>query len=310
MTTSTDPTTGRGRRALPTARVLTIAGTDSGGGAGIPADLKAMTALGTHGMCVVAAVTAQNSLGVQGYWELPTEAIRAQFRSVVDDIGVDAVKTGMLASASIVGTVADLLDTVPAAPGGRPVPVVVDPVAMSKHGDPLLDPDAIGAVRDRMLPRATVVTPNIPEAAMLTGRPADGPVADLAAAMVDLGAAWVLVKGGHRTGDADDVLVSATGERHVYRAPRADNLHTHGTGCTMASLIAAGLGQGLEVPAAVGLAKRFMIGAIPAGFRLGAGIGPVDPMWHLREPLADGGWVPPLPGSGVDGVGGSGLSAR
>lgn len=292
MTTSTEGRTTAGATTLPTARVLTIAGTDSGGGAGVPADLKAMTALGTHGMCVVTAVTAQNSVGVQGAWQLPLEAIRAQFRSVVDDIGVDALKTGMLASAEIVATVAELVDTVPRRADGSRVPLVVDPVAMSKHGDPLLAGDAVATLRSSLVPLATVLTPNIPEAALLTGLSPSAPPAMLAGALLELGAEWVLIKGGHKEGDADDVLVSWTGERHVYRAPRADNTHTHGTGCTMASLIAAGLGQGLGVPAAVGLAKRFMIGAIPAGYALGQGIGPVDPLWHLRGALADGGWTP------------------
>lgn len=295
MTTSTDgaaPTGGQGAASLPTARVLTIAGTDSGGGAGVPADLKAMMALGTHGMCVVTAVTAQNSLGVQGYWPLPLEAIRAQFRSVVDDIGVDAIKTGMLASAEIVATVADLLDSVPPRSDGGAVPVVVDPVAMSKHGDSLLDPEAAASVRELLLPRATVITPNLPEAAMLTGLAPGTPTAVLGRALLEQGAQWVLVKGGHQKGDADDLLVSSTGEQHVYRAPREDNTHTHGTGCTMASLVAAGLGLGLAVPEAVGLAKRFMRGAIPAGYALGQGIGPVDPLWHLRDALEAGGWAP------------------
>lgn len=278
--------------ALPTARVLTIAGTDSGGGAGVPADLKAMMALGTHGMCVVTAVTAQNSVGVQGAWPLPLEAIRGQFRSVVDDIGVDALKTGMLASAEIVATVAELVDTVPRRTDGSRVPLVVDPVAMSKHGDPLLAADAISTLRSALLPLATVLTPNLPEAALLTGLSAATPPAILAGALLELGADWVLIKGGHKAGDADDLLVSYTGERHVFRAQRADNTHTHGTGCTMASLIAAGLGQGLTAPEAVGLAKRFMIGAIPAGYALGRGIGPVDPLWHLRDALAEGGWTP------------------
>ncbi|WOP18306.1 bifunctional hydroxymethylpyrimidine kinase/phosphomethylpyrimidine kinase [Raineyella sp. LH-20] len=297
MTTSTERTAPAGAAdarpvALPTARVLTIAGTDSGGGAGVPADLKAMMALGTHGMCVVTAVTAQNSVGVQGAWPLPLDAIRGQFRSVVDDIGVDALKTGMLASAEIVATVAELVDTVPRRADGTRVPLVVDPVAMSKHGDPLLAADAIATLRSALVPLATVLTPNIPEAALLAGMSTATPPTILAGALLELGADWVLIKGGHKEGDADDLLVSYTGERHLFRAARADNTHTHGTGCTMASLIAAGLGQGLTAPEAVGLAKRFMIGAIPAGYALGAGIGPVDPLWHLREALADGGWTP------------------
>lgn len=294
MTTSTDAGSAQQgpRPGMPTARVLTVAGTDSGGGAGVPADLKAMMALGTHGMCVVTAVTAQNSVGVQGAWPLPIEAVRAQFRSVVDDIGVDAIKTGMLASAEIVTAVAELVDTVPRRADGSKVPLVVDPVAMSKHGDPLLDLEATAALRSLLVPRSTVITPNLPEAALLTGLGEGAPPAILAGALLELGAEWVLIKGGHKEGDADDLLVSFTGERHVFRAPREDNSHTHGTGCTMASLIAAGLGQGLAVPQAVGLAKRFMMGAIPAGYALGQGIGPVDPLWHLREALREGGWTP------------------
>ena len=154
---------GRGP-SLPTARVLTIAGSDSGGGAGIQADLKAMLALGVHGMSVITAVTAQNSVGVQGVWGLPAEAVAAQFRSVVDDIGVDAVKIGMLGTAETCLLVADLLTTLPAG-----VPVVLDPVAVSKHGDPLIDADALGAMRERLFPLATVATPNLDEARTLVG---------------------------------------------------------------------------------------------------------------------------------------------
>ena len=185
-------------------RVLTVAGSDSGGGAGIQADLKAMLANGVHGMSVLTAITAQNSLGVQGAWELPEEQVVAQFRSVVDDIGVDAVKTGMLASASMVRVVASLLRTLPAG-----VPVVVDPVAVSKHGDSLLGAEAMEAVRSEIVPLATVLTPNLTEL---------GPVAgvelrsvedrELAAkVLLDAGASWVLVKGGHDSGPlAVDVL--------------------------------------------------------------------------------------------------------
>ncbi|THC49700.1 bifunctional hydroxymethylpyrimidine kinase/phosphomethylpyrimidine kinase [Streptomyces sp. A1499] len=265
--------------AAPAAppRVLTVAGSDSGGGAGIQADLKTMLALGTHGMSVVTAVTAQNSLGVQGFWELPAEAVRAQYRSVVDDIGVGAVKIGMLASAELVETVAELL-------AGTDAPAVVDPVGVSKHGDPLLAASALDSVRTKLLPAATVATPNLDEVAQLTGvevTSEDG-LRRAAAAVLAYGPTWVLIKGGHLKGEAVDLLTDGFDE-HVLRAPRHDNRHTHGTGCTLASAIAARLALGDDVPAAVAAAKEYVTGAIAAGFALGGGIGPVDHGWRFRE---------------------------
>ncbi|MEV6652873.1 bifunctional hydroxymethylpyrimidine kinase/phosphomethylpyrimidine kinase [Streptomyces sp. NPDC051219] len=257
-------------------RVLTVAGSDSGGGAGIQADLKTMLALGVHGMSVLTAVTAQNSLGVQGAWELPAEAVRAQYRSVVDDIGVQAVKTGMLSSAGLVRTVAELLADTDA-------PVVVDPVGVSKHGDPLLAASALDSVRSELLPAATVATPNLDEVAQLTGVQVESE-ADMrraADAVLEFGPRWALVKGGHLAGDAVDLLTDG-GEEHWLRAPRHDNRHTHGTGCTLASAVASGLAKGLEVPQAVKAAKEYVTGAIAAGFALGGGIGPVDHAWRLR----------------------------
>jgi hydroxymethylpyrimidine/phosphomethylpyrimidine kinase len=265
-------------------RVLTIAGSDSGGGAGIQADLKTMLALGVHGMSVVTAVTAQNSLGVQGYWELPPEAVTAQLASVLGDIGADAVKTGMLASAAIVTAVCDGLAALALAPA--PVPVIVDPVAVSKHGDSLLAADAVAAIRDRLLPLATMVTPNLPEAELLSGLPIAGEADMLAAARAigALGPRWVLVKGGHLPGDPVDLLV---GDDDVirYPGPRIASRHTHGTGCTLASAIAAGLALGADVPGAVAAARAYVTGAIAGGFALGAGIGPVDHGWRLRPGL-------------------------
>jgi hydroxymethylpyrimidine/phosphomethylpyrimidine kinase len=257
--------------------VLSVAGSDSGGGAGIQADLKTMLAMGVHGMTVVAAVTAQNSLGVQGYWELPAEAVTAQLDSVLSDIGVDAVKTGMLASAALVTLVAGRLATVGA-------PVVVDPVSVSKHGDPLLAPDALEALRTRLLPVATLATPNLYEVEQLTGVSVGGP-ADLrraADAVLALGPRAVLVKGGHLAGDAVDLLVTAGGEEHAYTSPRHDNRHTHGTGCTLASAIASRLACGDALPEAVGAAKEYVTGALAHGFALGGGIGPVDHGWRFR----------------------------
>lgn len=264
--------------------VLTVAGSDSGGGAGIQADLKTMLAFGVHGTSVITAVTAQNSLGVQGAWELPVEAVRAQYRSVVDDIGVEAVKTGMLASAELVEAVAELV-------AGTDAPVVVDPVGVSKHGDPLLAASALDAVRTRLLPAATVATPNLDEVAQLTGVwvESEEDLRRAASAVLEYGPRWVLIKGGHLAGDAGraggnqavDLLTDGS-EEHWLRAPRHDNRHTHGTGCTLASAVASGLAKGLSVPEAVTAAKEYVTGAIAAGFALGAGVGPVDHGWRLR----------------------------
>ncbi|WP_432586571.1 bifunctional hydroxymethylpyrimidine kinase/phosphomethylpyrimidine kinase [Streptomyces sp. HD1123-B1] len=255
------------------ARVLTVAGSDSGGGAGIQADLKTMLALGAHGMSVITAVTAQNSLGVQGAWELPADAVRTQFRSVVDDIGVQAVKTGMLATAGLVETVAALLAELT-------VPVVVDPVGVSKHGDALLAADALDAVRTKLLPTATVATPNLDEVAQLTGVQVESEddLRRAAGAVLAFGPRWALIKGGHLAGDAVDLLTDGS-EEHWLRAPRYDNRHTHGTGCTLASAVATYLAGGEDVPRAVTAAKQYVTGAIAAGFPLGGGIGPVDHGW-------------------------------
>ncbi|HEU4945580.1 MAG TPA: bifunctional hydroxymethylpyrimidine kinase/phosphomethylpyrimidine kinase [Kribbella sp.] len=261
-------------------RVLTIAGSDSGGGAGIQADLKAMLANGVHGMSVLTAITAQNSLGVQGAWELPAEQVRAQFRSVVDDIGVDAVKTGMLASAGMIGLVAELLRTLP--PG---VSVVVDPVSVSKHGDRLLAPDAMDAMRSEIVPLATVITPNLTELGPVAGVELRSVEDREQAAKILLGAGadWVLVKGGHDEGDQAVDVLHGHGTRQEFSAPRADNRHTHGTGCTLASTIASYLARGYDVPAAVAAAKEYISGAVHAGFALGGGIGPVDHAWRWRS---------------------------
>jgi hydroxymethylpyrimidine/phosphomethylpyrimidine kinase len=294
--------------AAAPVRVLTVAGSDSGGGAGIQADLKTMLALGTHGMSVVTAVTAQNSLGVQGAWELPAEAVRAQYRSVVDDIGVQAVKTGMLASPELVECVAELLAATAA-------PVVIDPVGVSKHGDSLLAASALDFVRTKLLPTATVATPNLDEVAQLTGVhvESEDDMRRAAAAMLAYGPRWVVIKGGHlRSFSASDGVASAPGgsdfggsvsggsvsgssaeavdlltdgsEEYWLRAPRHDNRHTHGTGCTLASAIAAQLAKGQSVPEAVQTAKEYVTGAIAAGFPLGGGIGPVDHGWRFRSP--------------------------
>ncbi|MCK2212714.1 bifunctional hydroxymethylpyrimidine kinase/phosphomethylpyrimidine kinase [Actinomadura sp. ATCC 31491] len=257
-------------------RVLTVAGSDSGGGAGIQADLKTMMAMGVHGMSVIAAVTAQNSLGVQGYWELPPEAVRAQLGSVLGDIGAQAVKTGMLASPELVEVVAEVL-------GGYGAPVVVDPVGVSKHGDPLLAAEAVETVRTRLMPVATVATPNLWEVEQLTSvkvEDEDG-LRRAADAVLALGPAWALIKGGHLPGEPVDLLTDGTTE-HRFTAERHDNRHTHGTGCTLASAIASRLALGDGVPEAVRAAKEYVTGAIAHGFPLGAGIGPVDHAWRLR----------------------------
>jgi hydroxymethylpyrimidine/phosphomethylpyrimidine kinase len=266
-------------------RVLTVAGSDSGGGAGIQADLKTMLALGVYGMSVICAVTAQNSLGVHGYWELPPEAVRAQLDAVLSDIGVDAVKTGMLASVAAVEAVADAVASTgdPARAWVR-APLVVDPVAVSTHGDSLLSPGALEAIRERLLPLATVITPNLGEATLLTGvRVADETEMIRAAETLrSLGPQWVLVKGGHLPGQPVDVLFDG---EHMYRftGPRLPDQNTHGTGCTLASAIASYLALGEDVPGAVVKAKQYVTGAIRSAFPVGAGTGPVDHGWRMRH---------------------------
>ena len=256
--------------------VLTIAGSDSSGGAGIQADLKTMQALGVYGMSVVTAVTAQNSVGVQDFWDLPPGAVRAQLESVLSDIPVQAVKTGMLASSAVVAVAAEVLADVSA-------PLVVDPVAVSKHGHSLLLPGAGDTIRETLLPMATVVTPNLDEAEQLTGIKAVDEDSMLAVArlIAGLGPRWVLVKGGHLVGDPVDVLFDG---RRVWRfgGERIATPHTHGTGCTLASAIASYLALGADVPDAVARAREYVTGAIRAGFPLGAGIGPVDHAWRSR----------------------------
>ncbi len=229
-------------------RVLTIAGSDSGGGAGIQADLRTFAAFGCHGMSAVTAVTAQNSTGVHGWWPVPPDVVRAQIRAVVDDIGVDAVKIGMLGTADVANAVADEVATVG-------VPVVVDPVCASSHGEVLLTPEALAVLRDRVIPLATVVTPNRDELRLL-GTPR---------------APYVVVTG---SGDGPDVLWHE-GAAEEFPGERIDTTHTHGTGCTFASAIAARLAYGDSVPDAVRAAKEFVRRAIAGGYPLGSGTGPV-----------------------------------
>ncbi len=261
-------------------RALTVAGSDSGGGAGIQADLKTFQALCVYGMSVVTALTAQNTLGVHGIHAVPADFVRLQLDVVVEDLGVDVVKTGMLANAEIITSVAAGLRD------HGLERVVVDPVSASKHGDPLLHREAVDALRDVLLPLALVVTPNVSEVELFCGVKVNS-VADLrpaAEAMLELGPRWVLVKGGHLPGneDATDLLTDGA-TWHEVRSRRLDTRDTHGTGCTLASAIAGRLALGDHVVTAVQAAKRFVTGAITNGIRVGAGIGPVNPAWDARR---------------------------
>jgi hydroxymethylpyrimidine/phosphomethylpyrimidine kinase len=261
-------------------RALTIAGSDSGGGAGIQADLKTFCAFGVYGMSALTAVTAQNTLGVSGVAVLTPDMVTAQIRAVVEDIGVDATKTGMLANAAIVRAVAEAVRR------GGLGPLVVDPVMVSKHGDLLLEEEARAALRDELLPLATVVTPNVPEAAALLGcRPEEleGLEArrQAAAELLRLGPRHVVLKGGHGSADpAEAVDIWYDGLSYTeLRAPRLRSRHTHGTGCTFSAAVTAGLARGLDVGAALREAKSFVTWALEHAPGLGRGHGPLN---HLR----------------------------
>jgi hydroxymethylpyrimidine/phosphomethylpyrimidine kinase len=258
-------------------RVLTIAGSDSGGGAGVQADLKTFTVLKTYGASVITALTAQNTLGVMGVRTVEPEFVALQIATVLDDIGADVIKTGMLATAKIVEAVASELEK-------RNVrKLVIDPVMVAKSGDRLLNEDGIRAVRERLLPLAMLVTPNTEEAAVLAGMESvDSPETMLEAArrIRDFGVAVVLVKGGHLSGASSNDLFFDGGEPVILESPRLEARHTHGTGCTLSAAIAAFLAHGLSPIEAVREAKRFLTGAIRSAWPLGEGIGPVDHLWE------------------------------
>ncbi len=259
---------------------MTIAGSDSGAGAGVQADLKTFAALGVYGTSVLTAITAQNTLAVTAVHEIPTDVIEAQIDAVVSDIGADAVKTGMLSSSAIIECVTASLKKYPSVSGLRRL--VVDPVMVAKSGDSLLREEAVGALRELLLPMASVVTPNIPEAETLTGLTivTGGDVRKAAKAIVAMGAASVVVKGGHREGPATDLYFDGQNFRE-FTAPRIDTVNTHGTGCTFASAVAAGLAKGLQTEDAVGQAKEFVTEAIRRSFPIGQGHGPLNHFYKL-----------------------------
>jgi hydroxymethylpyrimidine/phosphomethylpyrimidine kinase len=262
-------------------RVMTIAGSDSGGGAGIQADLRTFALLGVHGLVAVTAVTVQNSVGVKGFHEIPLDVIAGQIEAVASDIGLQAAKTGMLASSEIIATVADawrnqgLVGT---------VPLVVDPVCASMHGDPLLHPSGLDAYRTELFPLATLVTPNLDEVRLLV----DIEVTDeesqreAARAVHALGPQWALVKGGHLRSSphSADLLFDGT-EFHEFDATRIETGHDHGAGDTLAAAIASALAHGYSVPDAVAFGKRWVTECLRAAYPLGHGHGPVSALFRL-----------------------------
>jgi len=257
-------------------RTLSVAGSDSGGGAGIQADLKTFAALGCYGMSVITALTAQNTRTVSAIHGCPAAFIAAQLDAVLSDIGADAVKIGMLHTPEVIDTVAARLQ----AHGVQRI--VLDPVMVAKSGDRLLRDEAVAALRERLLPLATLITPNLPEAATLLDLPGLGADALETAArqLAGLGPAAVLLKGGHGTDPhtSNDLLYQRDGDRlQVFEAPRLDTPNTHGTGCTLSAAIAAHLARGLDLADSVGQAKQYLSDALRAGaeYRLGAGHGPV-----------------------------------
>ena len=258
----------------PRPRVLTIAGSDSGGGAGIQADLKTITCLGGYGMSAITALTAQNTVGVHGVFPIPPGFVARQIRVCVEDIGVDAAKTGMLFDAEIIDAVADVLQEMPE------VKLVVDPVMVAKSGDRLLAAETEQALVERVMPLADVVTPNLPEAEALTGMPVESPEAmrTAAEALHGMGPKSVIVKGGHLPGgDAVDLLYDGRDFTDL-QGERFDTPHTHGTGCTFSAALATELARGLDIGPAAHRAKAFITAAIRYGMALGKGHGPTDPL--------------------------------
>ncbi|MGD0190808.1 MAG: bifunctional hydroxymethylpyrimidine kinase/phosphomethylpyrimidine kinase [Rhizomicrobium sp.] len=260
-------------------RLLVVAGSDSSGGAGIQADIKTACAFGVFAMAAVTAVTAQDTTGVHAIHPVPAKIVRAQIACCLADIGADAIKIGMLGSGEIAEAVADVLEG-----DARGIPLVLDPVLASTSGTPLLDERGIEVMRNRLLPLATLVTPNIPEAEVLSGNHTSGSaLIPLAGQRLrGLGARAVLIKGGHSNGDLiEDVLVWDGGSE-TYAFPRIDTRHIHGTGCTLATAIACGLAEGLSLPVAVGRAREYVQAAIATAPGFGKGHGPLN---HLKQEM-------------------------
>jgi hydroxymethylpyrimidine/phosphomethylpyrimidine kinase len=261
------------------SRVLTIAGSDSGGGAGIQADMRTMALLGVHACVAVTAVTVQNTLGVQSFHEVPADVVAGQIEAVVTDIGIQSAKTGMLASPRIIDMVANTWRRL-----GLTIPLVVDPVAASMHGNPLMAPAALNSLRNQLFPLATLVTPNLDEVRLLV----DIDVVDTesqraaAKALYALGPQWVLVKGGHlRSSQRSCDLLYDGADFREFDSPRLATGNDHGGGDTLAASVACALAQGFTVPDAVGFGKRWVIECLRAGYPLGHGHGPVSPLFRL-----------------------------
>jgi hydroxymethylpyrimidine/phosphomethylpyrimidine kinase len=254
-------------------RVLIVAGSDSGGGAGIQADIKAVTALAAFAATALTALTAQNTLGVHAVHAVPLDFIARQIEVVLTDIGADVIKTGMLGSSAVIETVCEALERYASG-----IPVVVDPVMVAKGGHPLLAAEAVDALRRQLLPRAAVITPNLPEAEVLAGMTI-ATVADMrmaTQALLALGVPAVLLKGGHLPGDEVVDLLATPDGIEAFSAPRIQTRHTHGTGCTLASAVAAGLSQGMALRDSVVRARAYVRAAIASAPGFGSGHGPLD----------------------------------
>ncbi|WP_124713655.1 bifunctional hydroxymethylpyrimidine kinase/phosphomethylpyrimidine kinase [Mycolicibacterium nivoides] len=264
-------------------RVMTIAGSDSGGGAGIQADMRTFAMLGLHGCVAVTAVTVQNSVGVKGFHEIPLDVVSGQISAVTSDIGIQAAKTGMLASSEIITTIAE---TWRAEGLAGTVPLVVDPVCASMHGDPLLHHSALDALRTELFPLATLVTPNLDEVRLLVGVEVVDQASqrDAARALHALGPQWALVKGGHlRSSSASPDLLFDGTDFHEFQAPRVDTGNDHGAGDTLAAATACALAHGYSVPQAVEFGKAWVTECIRTAYPLGHGHGPVNALFRLQS---------------------------
>lgn len=267
-------------------RVMTIAGSDSGGGAGIQADLRTFAMLGLHGCVAVTAVTVQNSVGVKAFHEIPLDIVAGQISAVASDIGIQAAKTGMLASAEIIETITDTWRAQVLSGPSAPVPLVVDPVCASMHGDPLLHPSALNSIRSQLFPLATLVTPNLDEVRLLVDIDVVDESSQRAAAQAlhALGPQWALVKGGHLRSStmSPDLLYDGT-DFYEFDAPRIDTGNDHGAGDTLAAATTCALAHGYSVPDALAFAKAWVTECIRAAYPLGHGHGPVSALFRLSQ---------------------------